>query len=89
MLLGRLIPDTWQIKDGFWMRETIFTAYIVALFALLLAGKIVYQRSLPPLHKPMVLRGVVSALCTAVFFVWGLDDLHDPFRMCVGCHLHV
>ena len=32
----------------------------------------------------MVLRGVASALCTAVFFVWGLDDLHDPFRMLVS-----
>lgn len=71
-----------QIKDGFWMERSQFTAVIPVLLAVMLLAKAAI--SPPGYNRPKLARGIGSTALGGVFFYASLQDKTDPYRALHG-----
>jgi len=71
-----------QVKDGFWMDNSQYTIVVVAFYALLPLMKFTIQKRIPKFRRDKTKGGLAFAALAVVFFMLGLDELNDAFRIC-------
>jgi len=71
-----------QVKDGFWMDNSQYTVMVVSVYALLPLMKFVKLQRIPKFRRDKTKGGLAFAALAAIFFILGLDELNDPFRLC-------
>merc|ERR1712060_1034156 len=74
-----------QVKDKFWMRETQYTTYAVALFAVIMVLRYAVVGKFPAYWTSTnLMRGLALGALFGICFYFGLDDNHDEFRFAHG-----
>ena len=71
-----------QVRDKFWMEQSQWSMLVISFYALLPLLKFVSQNRIPNYHRQRTKKGLSFALLAALFFVMGLDEKNDRFRIC-------
>ena len=71
-----------QIKDGYW--NPYWTALVVVAFCMMPVCKFCGAMRLPPYDFEKLWRGFFAGVGSATFFIIGLDDAVDPYRLFHG-----
>ena len=71
-----------QVRDKFWMEQSQWSMLVISVYALLPLLKFVSQNRIPNYHRQRTKKGLSFALLAALFFVMGLDEKNDRFRIC-------
>eukprot|EP00938_MAST-03A_sp_MAST-3A-sp1_P000729 g729.t1 len=70
-----------QVRDNFWMEQSQWSMLVILFYALLPLLKFVSQNRIPNYHRQRTKKGLSFALLAALFFVMGLDEKNDRFRI--------
>jgi len=70
-----------QVRDGFWMERSQWSVLVIAAYALLPILKFAKLKCVPAFHRQKTRNGLAFAAIAAAFFVMGLDETNDPFRI--------
>lgn len=66
-------PHPWDVR---------FTVAPIALFSLIpVVHHLILKRQFPPIHKQQLYGGILCLALSTVFFVLGLNDSGDPYRI--------